>query len=87
MPFSVFDKCICLKRGRAKNGSARDDVAESECQCSENSIHDRLKCNLGVIENKLHRSDAMFVHLPLIGNGGTVSINASYKFAAFIRSE
>ncbi|XP_039302623.1 uncharacterized protein LOC105204657 isoform X2 [Solenopsis invicta] len=31
MPFSVFDKCICLKRGRARNRSAaRDDVAESE---------------------------------------------------------
>lgn len=33
MPFSVFDKCICVKRERAKNGSARDDVVELECQC------------------------------------------------------
>ncbi|XP_029165722.1 KN motif and ankyrin repeat domain-containing protein 1 isoform X2 [Nylanderia fulva] len=29
MPFSVFDKCICLKRERSKKGSARD-VAKSK---------------------------------------------------------
>ncbi|XP_011688589.1 PREDICTED: KN motif and ankyrin repeat domain-containing protein 1 isoform X2 [Wasmannia auropunctata] len=30
MPFSIFDKCICLERGRAKNGSVRGDIVESE---------------------------------------------------------
>ncbi|XP_020280202.1 uncharacterized protein LOC109852957 isoform X2 [Pseudomyrmex gracilis] len=30
MPFSVFDKCICLKRERTRNGGAKDDVAESK---------------------------------------------------------
>ncbi|XP_050452036.1 KN motif and ankyrin repeat domain-containing protein 1 isoform X2 [Cataglyphis hispanica] len=29
MPFSIFDKCICLKREQTKNGSARD-AAKSE---------------------------------------------------------
>lgn len=46
MPFSVFDKCICLRRERTRSGSARDDV-ESQCQCLETgnlACTSRLSC-------------------------------------------